>query len=93
VVARIPQLYSITGWGILWNYLTKYLWGTLTIMKKYKCSCTGIDYYQTTIIEAENEEMAKDKYAEMVELGEILAVDYDYTETIAEEVAEGGMDK
>jgi hypothetical protein len=61
-------------------------------MNKYKCSAVGYDYYQEVEIEAENEEEAKDKYAEMIERGIVLAVDYDYSETKAELVGETYMD-
>ena len=55
-------------------------------MAKYKCSGKGIDYYQEVIIEADTADEAEDKYAEMVEQGNVLAVDYDYQDFKAEEI-------
>lgn len=55
-------------------------------MKKYLVSVKGIEYYQEMEIEAKNEEMAEDKYAQMVSDGQVIAVNYDYEKVKVKEV-------
>lgn len=62
-------------------------------MPKFRCSIDGIEHFQEVEIEAETADDAEDKYAEMVEGGEVLAVNYTYDNPISELIIEGGGNK